>query len=132
MFLGTGFDVVLSPNSVFMMPLSTNRLYTHEIVPPVLPVDQIPTRLGYVVRSSSTEAVHRDGHTYLVRPGGQRTLLEPPDDEGVRLLRELYFSENTTASVIEYDTEHRFPFSLNSGDYLRPTYGMTRSLALSV
>ena len=31
--LAKNFDVVLYPNSVFIIPLSTNRLYTHEIVP---------------------------------------------------------------------------------------------------
>ena len=114
-------DVVLHPNSVFMMPLESNRLYTHEIVPSTLPVDRIPTRLGYVVRSSTTEAVHRNGQTYLDHPNGRRVLLQPPDDEGVRLLRELYYLENTTARTVDYDTANRFPFSLNAGDYLRPT-----------
>jgi hypothetical protein len=39
------FDVILYPNSVFLMSLNTNRLYTHEIIPSTLPVDSIPTRL---------------------------------------------------------------------------------------
>ena len=74
-----------------------------------------------MVRSSTTEAVHRNGQTYLDHPNGRRVLLQPPDDEGVRLLRELYYLENTTARTVDYDTANRFPFSLNAGDYLRPT-----------
>jgi len=56
------FSITLYPNSVFFMPLSTNRLYTHEIKPSHLDVSLIPTRMGYVVRCSDTEAIHRDGH----------------------------------------------------------------------
>jgi hypothetical protein len=42
------FSVTLYPNSVFIIPLSTNRLYTHEIKPSVLNIDKIPMRMGYV------------------------------------------------------------------------------------
>ena len=66
--LPENFDVVLFPNSVFMMPLHTNRLYTHATVPGVLDVCQLPTRLGYVARCSKTEAVHKEGGTYLRSP----------------------------------------------------------------
>src|SRR4029079_302177 len=52
------FDVILYPNSVFIMSLSTNRLYTHEIVPSTLPIDMIPTRMGYVVRCSKMDAIY--------------------------------------------------------------------------
>jgi len=66
--LEKNFDVVLYPNSVFIISLSTNRLYTHEIVPSVLPVDRIPIRMGYVVRCSETEAVFdlKSNKTYIV------------------------------------------------------------------
>jgi len=46
------FSVPLYPNSVLLIPLSTNRTYTHEIVPSTLPVARIPVRLGYVIRCS--------------------------------------------------------------------------------
>src|SRR5690606_15009020 len=59
------FDVVLYPNSVFMISLSTNRLYTHEIIPSVLPIDRIPVRMGYVIRCSKTKAVYKDDKTYM-------------------------------------------------------------------
>jgi hypothetical protein len=55
------FTVTLYPNSVFFMPLSTNRLYTHEIRSSILDAEKLPTRLGYVVRCSETEALHKDG-----------------------------------------------------------------------
>ena len=55
------FTITLYPNSAFFMPLSTNRLYTHEIVPSELDAARLPTRLGYVVRCSRTEAVHEGG-----------------------------------------------------------------------
>ena len=42
------FDVTLYPNSVFIIPLSTNRLYTHEIVPSTLPINKIPTIYGTI------------------------------------------------------------------------------------
>ena len=64
------FSVTLYPNSVFFMPLSTNRLYTHEIQSSMLNAEMLPTRLGYVVRCSKTEAMHKDGSTFLKR-GGQ-------------------------------------------------------------
>ncbi len=60
------FTLPLYPGSVFFMPLSTNRLYVHEIVPSELDAARIPTRLGYVARCSNAEAVHREGHTSLV------------------------------------------------------------------
>jgi hypothetical protein len=110
------FEVVLHPHSVLLMPLKTNRLYTHEIVPSTLPIDRIPTRMGYVVRCSEREAVHRGGQCFLVKGEGL-VPLEPPDEEGTRRLKELYFRENTTSQPMRYDP---FYFSLNRGDYLRP------------
>jgi len=59
------FSVLLSPNSVFFMPLSTNRLYTHEIVPSCLNADMLPTRMGYVVRCSNMKAIYKNNMTYI-------------------------------------------------------------------
>ncbi|MVU76824.1 hypothetical protein GPX89_06130 [Nocardia sp. ET3-3] len=111
------FSLTLYPGSVFFMPLSTNRLYTHEIRPSMLEAELLPTRLGYVVRCSKTEAVHKDDRTFLER-AGELVELEPPTPEGMDELRRLYAEENRTSSFIDYGD--RFPFSMNSGDYLAP------------
>ncbi|MFI6151733.1 hypothetical protein ACIBCA_03440 [Kitasatospora sp. NPDC051170] len=111
------FTVTLHPGSVFFMPLSTNRLYTHEIRPSALDAALLPTRLGYVVRCSKAEAVHRDGLTYLKAPGGL-TELEPPTEAGMEELRRLYAEENRSSSVVDYGDE--LLFSMNAGDYGAP------------
>lgn len=111
------FTLTLYPDSVFFMPLSTNRMYTHEIQPPALDAGLLPTRLGYVVRCSSAEAVHVGGHTFL-KSGGKRVKLEPPTPEGMSELRRLYAEENKTRAVVDYGD--RFPFSMNTGDYRAP------------
>lgn len=111
------FTLTLYPDSAFFMPLSTNRLYTHEIRPPALDAEWIPTRLGYVVRCSSTEAVHKDGHTFL-KMDRKLVNLQPPTPEGMAALRKLYAEENKTPAFIDYG--EKFLFSMNSGDYLAP------------
>lgn len=111
------FTLTLYPNSVFFMPLSTNRLYTHEIQSSMLDADLLPTRLGYVVRCSSTEAVHQSGHTFL-KKDGELVKLEPPTSEGMNELRRLYAEENRTRDFIDYGAE--FLFSMNQGDYIAP------------
>lgn len=115
--LPTQFVLTLHPGSVFFMPLSTNRLYTHEIRSPALDAGLLPTRLGYVVRCSRAEAVHADGRTFLKTRGG-RVELGAPTPEGVAELRALYAEENRSAAVIDYGD--RFPFSMNAGDYRAP------------
>lgn len=112
-------EVTLYPGSVFFMPLSTNRLYTHEIRPSALDAARLPTRLGYVVRCSSTEAVHKDGQTFLSSRGALTRLL-PPTPEGMDELRGLYAEENRTDEPIDY--AGRFLFSMNEGDYIAPRY----------
>ncbi|WP_424886983.1 hypothetical protein [Streptomyces sp. XH2] len=111
------FTLTLYPGSVFFMPLSTNRLYTHEIRPSALDAELLPTRLGYVVRCSSTEAVHKNGHTFLKTAGGL-VKLEPPTPAGMDELRRLYAEENRTSSFIDYGDD--FLFSMNTGDYVAP------------
>ena len=114
------FRVTLSPGSVLFIPLSTNRLYTHEISPGALDAELLPTRMGYVVRCSSTEAMHRDGSTRLLGRDGVERALEPSTPDGMIALRELYAEENRTDAVIDYG--ERFRFSMNDGDYLQPEY----------
>lgn len=111
------FTLTLYPNSVFFMPLSTNRLYTHEIRSSTLDAELLPTRLGYVVRCSSAEAVHKGGHTFL-KAGGELVELMPPTPEGMSELRKLYAEENKSQAFIDYGD--RFLFSMNTGDYIAP------------
>ncbi len=110
-------SLTLYPNSVFFMPLSTNRLYTHEIQSSMLDAEMLPTRLGYVVRCSKTKAVHKDGATFL-EVDGELVRLGPPTEAGMLELRALYAAENKTDDFIEYGD--RFLFSMNSGDYKAP------------
>jgi hypothetical protein len=64
--LARDFRVTMLPNSLLVISLDTNRLFTHEIKPSLLPVERIPTHLGYVMRCSSNRAVHRNGQTFMV------------------------------------------------------------------
>ncbi|MFE2167943.1 hypothetical protein ACFXB3_23220 [Streptomyces sp. NPDC059447] len=111
------FTVTLHPGSVFFMPLSTNRLYTHEIRPSALDAGLLPTRLGYVVRCSSAEAVHKEGRTFL-KADGDLVELGPPTSAGMDELRRLYAEENKSSSFVDYGEE--FLFSMNTGDYVAP------------
>jgi len=111
------FDVTLYPNSVFVIPLSTNRLYTHEIVPSMLPINKIPTRMGYVIRCSNTEAIFKDNITHIVKHG-KHFKLEDPTKEGIDELKKLYLIENKHIDIVDY--EDKFFFSLNKGDYTMP------------
>jgi hypothetical protein len=111
------FSVTLYPGSVFFMPLSTNRLYTHEIRPSALSAELLPTRLGYVVRCSKAEAVHKNGDTFL-KVDGDLVLLVPPTEDDMDTLRGLYAEENRSSAFIDYGEE--LLFSMNLGDYVAP------------
>ena len=114
--LAKTFEVTLYPNSVFIIPLSTNRLYTHAIKPSHLNVDRIPTRMGYVARSSKAEALFVDGQTFLEEDGTLRKL-EPMTRERLAALRDSYYKENATADEVAYGEVR---FSMNQGDYQKP------------
>jgi len=112
------FDVLLYPNSIFLMPLEMNRLFTHEIVPSNLPIAKLPTRMGYVIRCSKTRAVHMNGKTYLNNPTDD-TLVELQNathDEMVRI-KQLYAAENLTTQFVDYGF---IPFTMNNGDLMKP------------
>ena len=117
------FDIILYPNSVFMMPLSTNRLYTHEILPSTMPANKLPTRMGYVIRCSKTKAVYSNGNVFIktdsnpIIDGSNTIKLVEPYTNGISKLKKLYYDENTTADIIDYGV---FNFSLNKGDYMKP------------
>lgn len=114
------FDITLYPNSVFIIPLITNRYYTHEIVPSSLPINKIPTRLGYVIRSSNTNAKYDTvlKKTFIQNPNtADWTELIRADEHMIKNLKDLYFEENMTSNKINYGFTN---FSLNTGDYLKP------------
>lgn len=110
------FDIVLYPNSVFLMSLKTNRLYTHEIIPSHLPVEHLPTRLGYVVRCSSTKAIYKDNKTYII-DNNEEIPLDEITNEQAEELKLLYYKENFTTDMVYYNNIN---FSMNDGDYLEP------------
>ncbi|MDX6183036.1 hypothetical protein SGQ44_12005 [Flavobacterium sp. Fl-77] len=112
------FSVTLYPNSAFLIPLSTNRFYTHEIRPSVLNVDKIPVRMGYVARCSNLEAVHMNGQTYI-KENGQLIKLAEMTSETMVDLRNSYYQENRYEKKVEYGKIH---FSMNSGDYEKPIF----------
>jgi hypothetical protein len=110
------FDITLYPNSLFLMSLTTNRLYTHEIVPSNLPVKLLPVRMGYVIRCSKTEAINIDDYNYMVYNDTFVKMVELTKEER-ELLKKLYAEENCTINKVEY------PYifaSMNAGDYLKP------------
>lgn len=111
------FTLKLYPNSALVIPLSTNMLYTHEIIPGSLDASKLPTRMGYVIRCSNVKAVHTDNGTYILN-GSERINMVAPYSSGISKLKTLYFLENTTSNLINYG--NTFNFSLNSGDYLKP------------
>lgn len=115
--LTKSFHVALYPNSVLMMSLETNRLYTHEIVPSAHDVDKIPVRLGYVVRCSETDAIHSNGKTMIASANGYCELQDATPD-GQKQLSQLYYLENTSIQVVDY--KDKFFFSMNNGDYMAP------------
>lgn len=106
------FSVTLYPNSVFFIPLSTNRLYTHEIKPSVLPIDKIPVRMGYVIRCSKTVATAKEDGIYI-----DDIKMTPITEKDTSELRTLYLKENSTDDMIDYGDIY---FSMNEGDYLAP------------
>lgn len=144
--LPSSFSVTLYPDSVFFMPLWTNRLYTHEIRPGRLDAGLLPTRMGYVVRCANCEAVWRPtpsrqpaasipgadrggshthdslegGQTYILKASGIFSPLQPPTAEGITELRRQYAEENSSDAPMFYGD---VPFSMNKGDYMAPLLG---------
>ncbi|WP_240338692.1 hypothetical protein [Aquimarina sp. AD10] len=112
------FSITLYPNSVFLIPLSTNRLYTHEIKPSVLNIDKIPVRMGYIIRCSNLEATFTNNQTYI-KENGDLIKLEQMNSKTMNNLRDSYYKENKSEKVVDYGKIH---FSMNSGDYQKPIY----------
>lgn len=110
------FDLVLYPNSMFLMSLTGNRCYTHEIIPSCLPVAILPTRLGYILRCSKTVGMHVHGVAHIIVDKEEKEIKQPTD-AAMKEIKGLYFAENATSSVITYPS---LICSLNSGDYKKP------------
>jgi hypothetical protein len=117
------FDVTLFPDSVLLISLEVNRMYTHEIVPPSKYIStSVPTRMGYVVRCSKTLATHQfvNGSTCIDVRGEQRPIRVATGEELARL-RRLYNQENTTAEDIDYSSGDTIQLTMNPGDLLPPS-----------
>ena len=111
------FVLQLYQNSVFIIPLSTNRLYTHEILSSDYPITRLPTRIGYVIRCSNTQAIHKNNKTYIYDTENNLIELHEPTKTEIKTLKDTYFFENTTDLHINYGETY---FSLNEGDYKNP------------
>ena len=122
------FEIKLYPNSVFIIPLSTNRLYTHSICPSTLDNNKIPTRMGYVIRCSKTQAIYKDNKTFILDKKDLIELNQNPEEQDILKLKELYYNENKFDKFIDYGLIN---FSLNKGDYMKPNY-TDKSLELIV
>jgi len=106
-------DIILYPNSVLIIPLSTNRMYTHEIIPSSFPINKIPIRMGYVIRCSKEHVTYKNNQTYL----SNGCKLEYANENDIKEIKIAYALENLTNNIINYKD---FNFSLNSGDYIKP------------
>jgi hypothetical protein len=108
------FKLTLYPNSLLIIPLSTNRLFTHEVRASTMPLETIPTRMGYVMRCSKTRAVHKKGDTTYI----DDVPLHPITDDEATELRRLYKYENVSTNIVDYGPENYCSF--NNGDFLQP------------
>ncbi|WP_196888187.1 hypothetical protein [Aureivirga sp. CE67] len=112
------FSVTLYPNSAFIIPLSTNRLYTHEIRTSMLNVDQIPVRMGYVARCSNMKAQYKNENVYIQEGDELLKMVEMTEEMRQDLYKD-YKKENDTKEKVDYE---KIRFSMNVGDYKKPIY----------
>ncbi len=108
------FDVILYPGSVYVIPLTINREYTHEIIPSDYSIDKIPTRIGYTIRTSNVEACYDKGSKGAYIKKGKLTNHSEEFEES---LKNQYLIENTTTDIVQYDETY---FTMNQGDLLEP------------
>lgn len=113
-------DFLLYPNSALFIDLDANRLYTHEIVPPMLEIQRI-SQLDYVIRCSNCTAEHKDGQTYVTSRTGEVVPLRKANDMERNSLKNIYMAENTITIKPEYGF---VDFTLNDGDLLPPKYDL--------
>lgn len=114
------FDIILYPNSLFIITLEINRLYTHEIIPPSLNSNDIPTtRMGYVIRSSITDAKYNldNDNVNILMNNNEYKQLRVANEEDNKVIKEMYLKENTTDEIVYYNN---IDFTLNNGDLVKP------------
>jgi hypothetical protein len=111
------FNVLLYKNSMFVIDLETNRNYTHEIVPSILPSEIVPVRCGYVLRCSDVKSIHKQGKTHYEFTKNKFKLLKPLTAQKARDLKALYAQENQSSKLVNYPD---IDFSMNAGDYTQP------------
>ncbi len=111
------FFVTLFPNSVLIIPLSTNRFYTHEIKSSLAPNQYLPLRMGYVVRCSNQKAIYSNEKCFVL-DNFEKTPLKKPTDDDLDLIRKLYLEENTTENYPDYSSVKHL--SMNDGDFEQP------------
>lgn len=104
----------LHNHSLLVIPIRTNQLYTHEIVPSSLPISEIPIRMGYVIRCSKTVAIYNEEKKQVYI--GDKPLIQPTDEQ-IKELKILYSRENKEAQRVVYPDLN---FSFNQGDYMKP------------
>lgn len=107
-------DYILENNSLLIIDIDTNAKYTHEIIPSPGEVEELPLRLGYVMRCSNVIAYHysNTGETFIDGIKMHDTTLED-----VKQITDLYYKENTEAERMIYP---KIYCSLNKGDYMKP------------
>ena len=77
----------------------------------------VPVRMGYVIRCSKTRAVFKNDKVYI-EENDNYIELEKMTQDNADQLKGLYYKENITDEIINYDD---FYFSMNNGDYTKPT-----------
>ena len=112
------FTLTLLPNSVIIIPLSTNRLYTHEIKSSLGTYPS--TRMGYVIRCSKQRAVSRNGETFLLMDNGDECCLTKPNPEEIVHIKGLYLAQNNETEYPDFMPV--LSHSLNEGDFMTPIY----------
>jgi len=115
-------ELTMYPNSLFIMSLQFNRMYTHEIVPSNLNTDLLPVRMGYVIRCSGREAVYdpKTNKTMVYYDGIPRELTAMTNKEFAEELakvREFYARQNQTSEEIKYPL---VTGTMNHGDLSPP------------
>jgi hypothetical protein len=108
-YMRNSFTVTLYPNSLFVISLSTNRFYTHEVI---MPNTKKLTRVNYTLCSSKTWVLFRN-RPYIYENG----ILTRMDKIGGERLEELCSKENNSSIKIDYPNVY---CSLSEGDYKEP------------
>ena len=63
--LPSKFEIILYPNSLFIISQFVNRIYNYKIIPSVLPIDKSLNSLEYIIRSSNCEVVYKNNNVFI-------------------------------------------------------------------